>query len=599
MSNKKRMKSDNSFIARQTGKLSKKLCDHTDSSAVMQSIGSIGEKSTDSDSLAVSGLFCRKSSGIGQPSALKRFFAVSVEQSVICSWYRRFVSSLLLSPVNTVAVFFLAFGLYSGIALGFKKLYMTSGGAGMSDFFIPALTVLISVVLMFSRGSIASKLAGSRFFSFFLNNIFMFDSINEYESYEEKNDEKAAAGKKKIVRSAKTSLLIPAFFGIAAGIASLFMSFESVLIAIALLIGFAAVMYSPESGLSLILLVFPFAPEKLLMFCASVMIFSYIMKVLRGKRNISFGYADIMIMLAGLCFLIFCGSGYAFIALAVYAVGVNTVRTKQILHRCINAVSFGFIIAASFGLAELFIETIGAYIDKDRIVIHTVESFFENGSGFVIYAISAFPYFVSRARLYGSSRIPATFALLLLALVCYIDGIAASLPILIISLILYFVISTGRVFEGIIAIAASVFIMINFVPLDNTVGVLTERNIGVLLKNIGSAGELLVGKRGAADAIGNISGFSSVALSGGAVMLLIIAAALFILFCSVRYKIHEAPDKTPYALCVVPVIVIAAFSFRFNYLDSGLMIIASFSCAMARIGNCGKENGAADKYYNY
>ena len=186
------------------------------------------------------------------------------------------------------------------------------------------------------------------------------------------------------------------------------------------------VLYSPESGLLLAIILLPFAPYTAVRIVATASAVSYLLKLLRGKRNMSISATDSVVLLfAAACICAF-GPGQAaslFAASLVYLLAVNLLRSSDLFEKGINALSVGLFLpsffAATSSVCALFGVTLTDYIPAI--------TFFESDSVAMITLVSA-P--VSLFALHKSKRRLTTVASLLFFISSTVNAVLSfSLPI--------------------------------------------------------------------------------------------------------------------------------------------------------------------------
>lgn len=343
-------------------------------------------------------------------SKIKTAFARLVESSGIVGVYRRGINGILCSQVRDIGVFLLSFGLFSLISTLLKAfMFDYVSDATELSFICVAAMLICSLPMLFSKRSVASKLSESAAFSSLLSGLLGISPL---------------ALRTKLTPRAHSAIALA--LGTVAGSLSFVFQPVNILWTILLAIGAMTVLYSPESGLLLAIILLPFAPYTAVRVVAAASAVSYLLKLLRGKRNMSISATDSVVLLfAAACICAF-GSGQAaslFAASLVYLLAVNLLRSSDLFEKGINALSVGLFLpsffAATSSVCALFGVTLTDYIPAI--------TFFESDSVAVITLVSA-P--ISLFALHKSKRRLTTVASLLFFISSTVNAVLSySLPI--------------------------------------------------------------------------------------------------------------------------------------------------------------------------
>ena len=343
-------------------------------------------------------------------SKIKTAFARLVESSGIVGAYRRGINGILCSQVRDIGVFLLSFGLFSLISTLLKAFMFdyVSDVTELSFICVDAM-LIISLPMLFSKRSVASKLSESAAFSSLLSGLLGISPL---------------ALRTKLTPRAHSAIALA--LGTVAGSLSFVFQPVNILWTVLLAIGAMTVLYSPESGLLLAIILLPFAPYTAVRIVATASAVSYLLKLLRGKRNMSISATDSVVLLfAAACICAF-GPGQAaslFAASLVYLLAVNLLRSSDLFEKGINALSVGLFLpsffAATSSVCALFGVTLTDYIPAI--------TFFESDSVAMITLVSA-P--VSLFALHKSKRRLTTVASLLFFISSTVNAVLSySLPI--------------------------------------------------------------------------------------------------------------------------------------------------------------------------
>ena len=343
-------------------------------------------------------------------SKIKTAFARLVESSGIVGAYRRGINGILCSQVRDIGVFLLSFGLFSLIST-LLKAFMFDYVSDVTEFsFICVAAMLIcSLPMLFSKRSVASKLSESAAFSSLLSGLLGISPL---------------ALRTKLTPRAHSAIALA--LGTVAGSLSFVFQPANILWTILLAIGAMTVLYSPESGLLLAIILLPFAPYTAVRIVAAASAVSYLLKLLRGKRNMSISATDSVVLLfAAACICAF-GPGQAVSLLAaslIYLLAVNLLRSSDLFEKGVNALSVGLFLPSFFAAASSVCALFGVTL-TDYIPVIT---FFESDSVAMITLVSA-P--VSLFALHKSKRRLTTAASLLFFISSTVNAVLSySLPI--------------------------------------------------------------------------------------------------------------------------------------------------------------------------
>lgn len=343
-------------------------------------------------------------------SKIKTAFARLVESSGIVGAYRRGINGILCSQVRDIGVFLLSFGLFSLISTLLKAfMFDYVSDATELSFICVAAMLIISLPMLFSKRSVASKLSKSAAFSSLLSGLLGISPL---------------ALRTKLTPRAHSAIALA--LGTVAGSLSFVFQPVNILWTVLLATGAMTVLYSPESGLLFAIILLPFAPYTAVRIVATASAVSYLLKLLRGKRNMSISATDSVVLLfAAACICAF-GPGQAaslFAASLVYLLAVNLLRSSDLFEKGINALSVGLFLpsffAATSSVCALFGVTLTDYIPAI--------TFFESDSVAMITLVSA-P--VSLFALHKSKRRLTTVASLLFFISSTVNAVLSySLPI--------------------------------------------------------------------------------------------------------------------------------------------------------------------------
>ena len=148
------------------------------------------------------------------------------------------------------------------------------------------------------------------------------------------------------------------------------------------------VLYSPESGLLLAIILLPFASYTAVHIVVTASAVSYLLKLLRGKRNMSISATDSVVLLFATACICSFGCGQAaslFAASLVYLLAVNLLRSSDLFEKGVNALSVGLFLPSFLATASSVCALFGVTLTECIPAI----AFFESDSVAMITLVSA------------------------------------------------------------------------------------------------------------------------------------------------------------------------------------------------------------------
>lgn len=366
---------------------------------------------------------------------VKRFFAESVEDSYAVSLYRRMVASLLETPLNSYGAFFITLGLLMTVTYFFKVIAVGVETPENYELVTAVLTVFLSLLLFFSRKSLATVLSESFIFKYVASSVV---DLSAYTSPDR-------------VQKLRTGGM-PFILGILIGAITYFTGALNVVLIFAIGILAAAILYSPEFGVLLLVFAFPFMNsvflELVILFCVA----SYILKVLRGKRNFKLGAADVFVLIFGL-YLIFEGNlsegngHYHIAAIIVYFLIENLFVTKVLMRKFISFASAGVFVSALMGAEQLYFADA---LTNFESVLRVLGTGFGEAVQYAAYLVVMLPLLYSSIAMSKSAGIK--FLGLILAALCVgfivINGNPLLCLMVAVSGFVFLVLGTRRIFTS-------------------------------------------------------------------------------------------------------------------------------------------------------
>lgn len=275
------------------------------------------------------GLFLRK---------IRFLIAEQFEESRILFLWRRLVLFLVGSKLRLYGSFLMTFGIYTGLVYFIKPFIETSAEADPMYLVWGIALALVAFPMLLTSKTLSQALNMSTFGHFLVSDVFGIP------------DEKLSVPNSKHGDSYSVAI----FVGLVFGSVSYFFSPVYVLALIGIFVAIALIMSSPEIGVVSVLALLPIFSagkgESALILMVLLYSFSFLIKLLRGKRVIRFGFSDLLILI--FCFLLVLSGALnvwntapsltfrtVFIIIGCIIAG-NLMSTKQWQRRCVMALVF-------------------------------------------------------------------------------------------------------------------------------------------------------------------------------------------------------------------------------------------------------------------
>ena len=337
----------------------------------------------------------------GQPTKFRKrmrkireFFSRGFSNSFFIRKAGRALRKLVLVPMRSYGNILFSFGAYTAL-IWVIKLFINSDSTviDFTDLYVGMAVCLISIPMLLSSGSLVANIYKGKITNFIFLKMFGFkDEIFQSEEAPKKHHSNVM------------------FLGMLLGLLTAVVSPLSVITVLVAAILLALVMTNPEIGVLLSLFCIPFFsfsshPTLALLALILITAFSFIIKVVRGKRTWSFKLIDIFVILF-IVLLYFSGlitvggsasfdSAVVSIALMfIYFLIVNLMRSDVWLKRCLLSFAGSAVVVAIIGIAQylsghLEIGTIDA--DYFKNIQGRVVSLFENSNVLGNYLAIIFP----------------------------------------------------------------------------------------------------------------------------------------------------------------------------------------------------------------
>ncbi len=281
----------------------------------------------------------------------KRAVVRSIEDSSILQYFRRAVDIILNKPMRTYGLLFIFTALMGGgiFCMGYFGLLPIKYDLGMPICY--TVMLLSAFPMLFSGRSLIETVNDSVFIGRFLKrNIAM--------------DRQKLRGKGTTATNGFTCLMIAAVITVL----SVFFPLWDMFIFLCKPAGVVFLMYNPECGLMLSLMLLPLVPESFVTAVLAITAVSFIIKVIRVKRKFSFDYSDIFVlMLFAYRFMLTAADGgktlkFTYILfMFTYFLVKNLVLTKHQLSVAFSCIAFGAFAGSLLRLCEYWLTTSGMF----------------------------------------------------------------------------------------------------------------------------------------------------------------------------------------------------------------------------------------------
>lgn len=280
-------------------------------------------------------------------SSIRRRVARSAENSLILRAIAAFVGKLPAVTVRAYGTFVFSLGFYSMLVYVIKAIASTMT-ADIDALVTSVMLILISLPLLFSKKTLAEAVLESKAASFIA-----FDILGYRR-------EVAA-----LQREPRGRCDTPMLIGMVLGLLTFYVDIIYVMALVGAVIGIYLLSSRPEAGVVMLFVLLPFLPEGALAVYVTVLSFSYLFKLITGRRTLHFDPADTaMLIFAAAVYLagvIHYGAGTDIGAhstaplIFVYFVIANLITNDKWRKRCLHAVMIGGGLTASvYLLSQIF-----------------------------------------------------------------------------------------------------------------------------------------------------------------------------------------------------------------------------------------------------
>ena len=307
---------------------------------------------------------------------------------------------LLKYPLKAYGMFFISFGMYSAFVYALKAFFIGGELPTSGNLWISGISIVIALPLMSSSESLGRAVKNGR-----LTNAIFIDAFGF-------KDESFEIDANKTSRKYNFSF----FWGMLAGLITFFVPAIYLPISIALFLFFSMIFVSPEIGVIISIFMIPFcsllsAPSIAITILAGISIFSYLIKLFKGKRIFKIELLDlsviafmVVILMGGMITVGGQDSLRAAIMSGVLIFGffcvVNLMRTEKWLNRCVLALVSSSVIVSIIGVLEYTLGfAVSGWVDTSKFgyIEGRATSLFDNPNVLAMYLVLAFPLLLAKA----------------------------------------------------------------------------------------------------------------------------------------------------------------------------------------------------------
>ena len=332
----------------------------------------------------------------------KKSVIITSENSAVINGVKKCVDYLFAVKLHTIGTLLISFGFYSAI-MYLLKIFILGRPETLALDAIAAVSLTVcGGLLALSKQSLYHAVYGSK-----ICNIVFFRFLGFSVKYEKDFTELL---EKNV--SSKSKNIVCFFIGMILGVLTYFISPVYICAGIIGIFALYAVLCYPESGFLTLLFIVPFMPPGNLIITgvAPCLLISgcYFLKLARGKRTFNFEIFDLFVLM--FCVLIFFGGfvsvsrtgsiNPAIIYLCftlIYFTGVNMIRSKEMIMRCITILAFSSFLVAVFGVYQNYFGMADTRW-QDTVMFAGISgrvgSTLENPNVLATYLISVMPFLI-------------------------------------------------------------------------------------------------------------------------------------------------------------------------------------------------------------
>lgn len=338
---------------------------------------------------------------------VKRAMAKAYERSIILTKIRGISYHLLITNVSSLGLFLFSFGFFTLLIQILKEYAFHIATIDSIPTILGLVIMVIAVFMFFSKKNIAETVYDS---------VILHAILFDYLGLRIIGVAKAAK------TEARKGFNIAFGLGMAFGAFSIVAEPLRIVILLVFILLISIVLSAPEAGILLVLLCLPFMPTKYLIASIGLILISYFLKLICGRRVLRFSLVDYTVT-AFLAFTVFGGiisiDSSSFEKMLVYVcfmlgyfVVKNTISSPSLVRRCLYSLITSSTVVSLYGLYENFFgsaSTVWQDVTVFSEISGRVVSTFENPNVLGEYLILIFP--VTLSMMLVAKRANERFAL--------------------------------------------------------------------------------------------------------------------------------------------------------------------------------------------
>ena len=319
----------------------------------------------------------------------KQSVARSYERSILLTKLRGISYQLLITNVSTLGLFLFSFGFYIVTIQLLRQYAFHTNNVETSSALIGLIIMVVAIFMFFSKKNIAEAIYES---------VVLKTLLFDYLSLRVISVAKAA--KTEARRGFNVAFVSGMFFGVL----SIFVDATTIVTVLAVIMLAGIVLSTPEAGVLITFLFLPFVTTKHLILMLGLILVSYVLKLLCGRRVLRLSFIDYTVVIF-LFFTIFSGiitvdasSFPKMLVFVIFMLGYfvvkNTISSPSLVRRCLYSLVASSALVSLYGLYQNFfgeLSTVWQDVTIFSEISGRVVSTFENPNVLGEYLILVFP----------------------------------------------------------------------------------------------------------------------------------------------------------------------------------------------------------------
>ena len=336
----------------------------------------------------------------------KQSVARSYERSILLTKLRGISYQLLITNISTLGLFLFSFGFYIVTIQLLRQFAFHTNNVETSSALIGLIIMVVAIFMFFSKKNIAEAIYES---------VVLRTLLFDYLSLRIISVAKAAK------TESRRGFNVAFVFGMLFGVISIFVDATTIVLVLAVIMLAGIVLSMPEAGVLLTFLCLPFVTTKHLILMLGLILVSYVLKLLCGRRVLRLSLIDYAVAVF-LFFTIFSGiitvdtSSFPKMMVFVifmlgYFVVKNTISSPSLVRRCLYSLVTSSVLVSAYGLYQNFfgeLSTVWQDVTIFSEISGRVVSSFENPNVLGEYLILVFP--VTLALMISAKSVNHRFA---------------------------------------------------------------------------------------------------------------------------------------------------------------------------------------------